>query len=105
MRSILLRTSVCAAGALAFLTGGAVTVSPTKAQPPSSSDPMPTPPSTTLSTSVVDAAAAYQSYVRQASTLPSTFADGAQVQSEMQAGESFGPSGLARGEVAFAAVV
>ncbi len=73
--------------------------------PPPAPPPPPPPPPTALSTTLVQTAAAYQAYVRQASGLQSTFADGAQVQTELQAGEAYTSSQLAHGAIAYAAVL
>jgi hypothetical protein len=67
--------------------------------------PPPPPPPTALSANIVQAAADYQAYIRQATGLQSTFADGAQVQSELQTGEAFGSAQLSRGAIAYAAVL
>jgi hypothetical protein len=58
-----------------------------------------------LSNSVVQAAAAYQAYVRQATALAPTFTDGDSVQTELRQGESYEPKSLARDTVAYAAVL
>jgi hypothetical protein len=58
-----------------------------------------------LSSTVIQDAADYENYVRVASALPATFADGGQVQTEMQAAETYEPTQLARGAVAYSAVL
>jgi hypothetical protein len=62
-------------------------------------------PPMALSSSVVQAAAAYQAYVRQATALTPTFADGESIQSSLRQGEAYEPKALARDTVAYAAVL
>jgi hypothetical protein len=63
------------------------------------------PPPMALSGAVVQAAAAYQAYVRQATALTPTFADGESIQTSLRRGESYEPKSLARDTVAYAAVL
>ncbi|HWE44935.1 MAG TPA: hypothetical protein VG407_02815 [Caulobacteraceae bacterium] len=65
----------------------------------------PPPPPTTLSTGVVDAAAAYEDFLHQATVLSPAFVDGAQVQTELKTGETWQPTQLAHGAIAYSAVV
>jgi hypothetical protein len=53
----------------------------------------------------VQAAAAYQTYVKQASALTPAFADGESIQASLRSGEAYEPKSLARDTVAYAAVI
>jgi hypothetical protein len=77
--------------------------SPVPASSPAAQSPAA--PPIELSTSVTDAAAAYEAYVRQASALTPAFVDGESIQASLRQGEAYEPKSLARDTVAFAAVV
>jgi hypothetical protein len=66
--------------------------------------PPPPPPPVSLSDSITQAAAAYQTYVREASAISSTFADGTVVQASLHKGVSYEPKQFNRGAVAYGAV-
>ncbi len=93
----------CSLFALGLTLAGCATDAPPPPPPPP--PPAPAGPPVALSSQVSDAAAAYVAYVEQARRLPANFADGASVQAELQAGESYEPTQLARGAVAYGAIV
>lgn len=101
MKTALIRTGVVA-GCLA-LALGAWGRKPPPAPP--APPPPPPPPPTALSQNIVQLAASYQAYMRQASALTPNFSDGGQVQTELQTGESYSVPQLSRGAIAYAAVV
>ena len=74
----------------------------TDAPPPPPPPPPPAPagPPVALIPEISDAASVYVDYVEQARKLSAAFADGASVQSELQAGASIEPNQLAKGAVA-----
>jgi hypothetical protein len=100
MKSALIRTGVVTGCLVLALSGWGR--SPPSAPAPA---PLPPPPPTALAPDIVQMAANYQSYVRQASQLTSAFTDGTQIQSEMQAGEAYTPVELSHGAIAYAAVI
>jgi hypothetical protein len=102
MKSVLFRSAALAAVTAAGLV--LASCSSSEPAPPPAAAPPP-PPATALSTGVVQAASAYQTYVRQASALTPDFKDGAAIQTSLQAGESYEPKSLSKGMVAYAAVV
>ena len=53
---------------------------------------------------MVQAAAAYQAYVREASAISAAFVDAAQIQSSLQRGASYEPKQFNRGAVAYGAI-
>ena len=67
--------------------------------------PAPVAPPIALAPSVVQLAASYQAYVRQASNISPNFTDGAAVLSSLRQGAAYEPKQLAAGQVAYAAVV
>ncbi len=97
------------AGVAVFVLASVLGLAAWKKQPPPPEPPVivapPFPPPTSLSTSVVSAAAAYEDYLRQASVLSAAFTDGTQVQTELTEGETWQPTQLAHGAIAYAAVV
>ena len=58
-----------------------------------------------LSSGVVQAAASYRNYVREASSISATFPDAASIQTGLTRGAAYEPNELARGAVAYAAVL
>jgi hypothetical protein len=98
------RFMACSLFALGLTLAGCATDAPPPAPPPPP-PPAPAGPPVALSSQISDAAAAYVAYVEQARKLPANFGDGASVQSELQIGESYEPTQLARGAVAYAAIV
>jgi hypothetical protein len=106
MKPMLVRSgllTVSLVSALALMSCQAAPEAPPP-PPPAPVSPPPPPP-TALSTSVVQAAAAYEGYVRQASALTANFTDADSVQSEMKASAAYEPRQLSRGMVAYAAVL
>lgn len=73
--------------------------------PPPPPPPAPAGPPVALATEVSDAAAVYVDYINQARVIGGTFADGQTVQTRLQAGATYEPKQLARGAVAYAAIV
>jgi hypothetical protein len=65
----------------------------------------PPPPALRLSSQIVETAAVYQSYLRQASAISPTFTQGDQIQASLKQGEAYEPKQLSRGVVAYAAIL
>ncbi|MBW8735451.1 MAG: hypothetical protein JF571_14340 [Asticcacaulis sp.] len=99
--------------AYSFLAGGLLALGLTLAgcasdappPPPPPPPPAPAGPPVALSSQISDAAATYVAYIEDARKLSANFADGSAVQSELQTGASFEPTQLARGAVAYGAIV
>ncbi len=79
----------------------------TDAPPPAPPPPPPAPagPPVALASGVSDAAATYVDYIQQARSLSADFNDGAAVQTRLRTGASYEPTQLARGAVAYGAIV
>ncbi|MBX7248125.1 MAG: hypothetical protein K1X35_03645 [Caulobacteraceae bacterium] len=92
-------------GALVAAFGTALFLSACKTEEPPPPPPPPPPPAMSLSTGVVQAAAAYRNYVRDASSIPSTFPDAASIQNSLARGAAYEPEQFARGAVAYAAIL
>jgi hypothetical protein len=73
--------------------------------PPPPPPPAPAGPPVALATEVSDAAAVYADYINQARALGGDFADGQAVQTRLQTGATYEPKQLARGAIAYAAIV
>ena len=73
--------------------------------PPPAPPPAPAGPPVALAPEISDAAAVYVDYIETARSMRSDFSNGAAVQTQLQAGASFEPQQLARGAVAYAAIV
>ena len=73
--------------------------------PPPPPPPAPAGPPVALATEVSDAAAVYVDYINTARGLGASFADGQTVQTRLQTGATYEPKQLARGAVAYAAIV
>ena len=73
--------------------------------PPPPPPPAPAGPPVALATEVSDAAAVYADYITQARAIGANFADGQTVQTRLQTGATYEPKQLARGAVAYAAIV
>ena len=67
--------------------------------------PPPPPPAMALSGTVVQSAAAYRSYVREASAISATFPDAESIQASLRRGAAFEPRAFARGAVAYSAIL
>lgn len=79
----------------------------TDAPPPAPPPPPPAPagPPVALATAISDAAAVYSDYIEKVSVMKGEFADGAAIQTQLAAAESYEPNQLAHGAVAYAAIV
>lgn len=73
--------------------------------PPPPPPPAPAGPPVALAPEISDAAAVYVDYIEQARALRADFPDGQTVQAELQIGASYEPTQLARGVVAYGAIV
>ncbi|HVZ29004.1 MAG TPA: hypothetical protein VG839_01330 [Asticcacaulis sp.] len=73
--------------------------------PPPPPPPAPAGPPVALAPEISDAASVYVAYIEQARALRADFADGQTVQVELQTGASYEPTQLARGAVAYGAIV
>jgi hypothetical protein len=65
----------------------------------------PPPPSVSLSARLVEQASAYRAYVDRAEQITPAFTDGASVAQSLKTGESYEPTQLLRGAIAYGAVV
>ncbi len=92
----------CGLFALSLTLAGCATDAPPPPPPP---PPAPAGPPVALAPAISDAAATYVDYIEQARKLSADFRDGASVQSELQTGASYEPTQLARGAVAYGAIV
>jgi hypothetical protein len=73
--------------------------------PPPPPPPAPAGPAVSLAPEISDAAAVYVDYIEQARALRADFADGQTVEAELQSGATYEPAQLARGAVAYGAIV
>ena len=73
--------------------------------PPPPPPPAPAGPPVALSPAISDAASVYVAYLDQARAMTSDFSDPAMVQTKLSQGASYEPKQLARGAVAYAAIV
>ncbi len=92
------------ASLFALALAGCATDTPPPAPPPPP-PPAPAGPPVALATEVSDAAAVYVDYINAARNLGGEFADGQAVQIRLQTGATYEPKQLARGAVAYAAIV
>ena len=93
------------AGLVALTLASCATDTPPPPAPPPPPPPAPAGPPVALATEVSDAAAVYVDYVRSAKAIGADFADGQAVQARLQTGATYEPRQLARGAVAYAAIV
>jgi len=73
--------------------------------PPPPPPPAPAGPPVALATEVSDAAAVYVDYISAARNIGTDFADGQAIQTRLQVGATYEPKQLARGAIAYAAIV
>jgi len=95
-----------AAAAIALLVAACSSAPPPA--PPAPPPPAPVAvaiPPVSLSPRVIEQAAAYRAYVAHASSLSTSFANGAEVAQSLKTGESYEPEALLRGAIAYGAVV
>jgi len=92
-------------GALVAAFGSVLLLAACKTEEPPPPPPPPPPPAMSLSTGVVQAAAAYRAYVRDASSMQTTFPDAASIQASLVRGAAYEPNEFARGAVAYAAIL
>ncbi len=88
----------------ALVLAGCATDTPPPAPPPPP-PPAPAGPPVALATEVSDAAAVYVDYINSARNIGTDFADGQAIQARLQVGATYEPKQLARGAVAYAAIV
>lgn len=101
MKSALIR-----GGALAALLSSALVLASCETnEEPAPPPPPPPPPAMALSGNVVQAAAAYRAYVRDASAIQATWTDPESIQSALRRGAAVEPKSFSRGAVAYAAVL
>jgi hypothetical protein len=107
MKSPLLRAGVLGAALVSVLAaaGCQTPPPPPPPTPPAPPPPPPVAPPLALSAAIVQEAAAYQAYVRQATAEVPGFADGPAIQASLRRSEAYEPKSLARDEVAYAAVI
>lgn len=101
MKLVFSRRGAAAAALLSVLAVGACQAPAPPAPPPVAAYQLPSP---TLSASVVEAAGAYQTYVRDAAAISSAFTDAETIQSSLRRGASYEPKQFSRGAVAYGAV-
>ncbi len=89
---------------IALALAGCATDTPPPAPPPPP-PPAPAGPPVALATEVSDAAAVYVDYINSARSIGNNFADGQTVQTSLQTGATYEPKQLARGAIAYAAIV
>jgi len=89
--------------AMAVTLAGCATDAPPPPPPPP--PPAPSGPPVALASEISDAAAVYIAYIEKAAAMKGEYADGAAVQAQLAAAESFEPNQLAHGAVAYAAIV
>lgn len=89
--------------ALFAVFGAAMIFLASCAEPPA--PPAPPPPPVALSSRIIEDAAAYRSYMRQAAAINPTFTDGASVAQSLRTSAAYEPGQLLRGAMAYAAVV
>jgi hypothetical protein len=93
-----------AAGALIAAVAGCAT--PPPPPPPAAPAPSaPAPANLSLAPSIIRSAAAYERFIARSTAIRPDFANGDDVEQRLQAGESFDPAIMTRGEIAYAAVV
>jgi len=92
------RTTASAVLAAALLASCAEAPPPVLATPPAA-------PPITLSSRVVEMASAYKSYVDRTTAIAPTFSDAESVRQSLQTGVAYEPSQMAKGAIAYAAVV
>lgn len=76
-----------------------------EAPPPAPAPPPPIKASISIAPRIVEQAAAYRRYMATATTIDPAFANGAEVAAGLETGTAYEPGQLARGAVAYAAVV
>ena len=89
----------------ALVLASCATDTPPPPTPPPPPPPAPAGPPVALATEVSDAAAVYVDYVTAARGIGTDFADGQAIQARLQVGATYEPKQLARGAVAYAAIV
>ena len=89
----------------ALVLAGCATDTPPPPAPPPPPPPAPAGPPVAMATEVSDAAAVYVDYIQAARNIGADFADGQAVQTRLQIGATYEPKQLARGAVAYAAIV
>ena len=92
------------AAALCLVAALAGCATPPPPPPPAPPPPAPTPADFHLSSSIVQSAAAFQAFIARSTAIQPDFANGQDVEQRLQAGESYDPSVMTRGEIAFAAI-
>lgn len=90
---------------VALALASCATDTPPPPAPPPPPPPAPAGPPVALATEVSDAAAVYVDYIKSAKAIGADFADGQAVQTRLQTGATYEPKQLARGAVAYAAIV
>ncbi len=89
----------------ALVLASCATDTPPPPAPPPPPPPAPAGPPVALATEVSDAAAVYVDYINSARNIGTDFADGQAIQTRLQVGATYEPKQLARGAVAYAAIV
>ena len=94
---------IALAGLAVGVTATGVAARPRRAPPPAPAPPPPM-PDVGMARSFIDAAAAYEDYMRQAQAISPAFADATGVQASLRAGAAYEPAQFVRGEIAYAAI-
>jgi len=100
-----MQSAVIRLGALAAAFAGALFLASCKTDEPPPPPPPPPPPAFALSNTVIQSAAAYRTYVREASAISAVFPDAASIQAGLRRGAAYEPRSFARGAVAYAAIL
>lgn len=100
------RTLTLAGIAAAAIVAACATPEPPAPAPePTPPPPPPPPPALALNGGIADAAAVYVTFIREVGTIQSTFSSPEEIQSAIRKGAAFEPIQLARGVVAYGAVL
>jgi hypothetical protein len=91
-------------GALVGVAALAAVASTALTRPSRTPPPPPAPPAVTLSTTVLESAAAYAGYMEKAGAMRTDFKSGADVAQSLRFGDGYDPQQLLRGEIAYGAV-
>ena len=99
------RTLTLAGVAAAVIVAACATPEPPAATPEPPPPPPPPPPALALNGGIAEAAAVYVTFIREVGTIQSTFSSADEVQAAIRKGSAFEPVQLARGLVAYGAVL
>ena len=90
--------------AVAGIAGVAAIATTASTRPKPAVEAAPAPPAVSLSSAVIESAAAYATYMQKAGAMPTNFKSGADVAQSLRFGDGYDPQQLLRGEIAYGAV-